>query len=547
METRRARTGSGKSYYSMLAGGIAASILLSACGGGGDNVASIAPPSTPAANIAQIDSGTIEGVIETGRVSFKGIPYAQAPVGNLRWKPPQPAKSWQGTRPAKQFGNDCMQTVTNANTVGTSEDCLYINVFKPTTAKPGDKLPVRVWIHGGGFAFGASSDPIYDNPGDPKEGIVYVNFNYRVNVFGFLAHPGLTAESPDKASGNYGLMDQIAALKWVRSNIAQFGGDPDNVTLNGESAGASSIGYLLVSPLAKGLFKRVIMQSTYGFHPQKTLAQAEQWSVQRYGSDIAALRALPASQVLKMNVPASGIAIDAPIYGNEDWEPNIDGLVLKKSIRQAWKDGDFSTADMMIGDNENEGYLFMMIRGPLVTPEQKTVANFQSLLRSTYAESPEEALSVYPVASDNDVLEQLSFAYGDAAFHNSSREMSRYMVTRTPNVYRYLFTKHSASPYMINGKPVATHFDEVPYVFGGVSTGEKYAPSDVATSIAMQEAWRRFIKTGNPNGGKVVWPAYDATDPHLEFGDAGQTIGAGHRNAALDLVLKHLDVIEPLH
>ena len=184
-----------------------------------------------------------------------------------------------------------------------------------------------------------------------------------------------------------------------------------------------------------------------------------------------------------------------------------------------------------------------------MTPADKTVAHFQALLRSTFGDSAEDALRIYPVAKDEDVLEQLAFAYGDAWFQNSSREMSRYMMKRTPNVYRYLFTKHSAKPpFMNNGKAITTHASEVPYIFGKVAVGERYAPSDVATSAAMQDAKRRFIKTGSPNGGTLspTWPAYDATDPHLEFGDAGQTVGAGHRNAALDLVNKHLGVIEPL-
>ena len=526
-----------------LAGAIASSIIVSGCGGGSGLQSSAAS----APNVVQTDKGTVEGTIESDRISFKGIPFAQAPVGALRWKPPQPVASWSGVRPATQFGNDCMQKARNANTVGTSEDCLYLNVYKPLNAKAGDKLPVHVWIHGGAFSMGAASNPLYDNTGDTSNGIVYVNLNYRLNAFGFLAHPGLTAESPDKASGNYGLMDQIAALKWVQANIAQFGGDPQQVTLSGESAGAASVGYLIASPPARGLFKRVIMESTFGFHPQRTLAQAEQWAVERYGSDLAAMRALTTEQVYAVNGFGGGIETDAPIFGYEDWVPDIDGVVIPKPDRQAWKNGEFSTVDMLIGDNENEGFLFMNIRGPLVTPEQKTVANFQERLRSTFTEAPGEALAVYPVARDEDVLEQLALAYGDAWFKNSSRQMSRYMMKRTPNVYRYVFTKHPANPNLLNGKPVTTHGDELPYMFGAVKVGDKYGESDLATSIAMQEAKRRFIKTGNPNGGGLTWPTYDATDPHLEFGDAGQTVGAGHRNRVLDLVNAHLDVIEPLH
>jgi para-nitrobenzyl esterase len=520
---------------------VALPLALAACGGS-EKV--LAP------NVARIANGLVEGTQNSDHVVFKGMPFAAAPVGPLRWRAPQPVADWSGVRDASRFGNDCMQEKSpfgNPTTV-PSEDCLYLNVYKPLAAKPGDKLPVHVWIHGGAFAFGAGSQPLFDTAADVRSGIVYVTINYRLNVFGFMSHPALTAEAGGKGSGNYGLMDQIAALKWVQQNIANFGGDPEAVTVSGESAGAASIGYLLISPQSKGLFKRVIMGSTFGFHPQRSLAEAESWAAQRVGNDLVAMRAISAEQLFAKAGAGEGLATNAGIFGYEDWVPSIDGVVLPKVDRQAWKAGDFATIEMLIGDNENEGFLFMTSNSRLPAAE-RTADKYRNFLRAEYGALGEQAVASYPVGSDAEVMYQLSLAYGDSWFKSATRSMSRYMVTRTPNVYRYLFTKHSASSFMTNGRPVATHTDELAYMFGAVVEGAKYNASDVATSAAMQEAKRRFIKTGNPNGGTGMpaWPAYDATDPYMEFGDAGQVVGAGHRNGQLDLVQQYLATNLPLN
>jgi len=498
-------------------------------------------------DMATLANGVVRGVQNSDHVVFKGIPYAAPPVGPLRWRPPQPAANWTGVRDASAFGHECMQPAKRAATTSLSEDCLYLNVYKPLSAKPGDKLPVHVWIHGGGFVNGAGSDPRFDTAADARNGIVYVTINYRLNVFGFLSHPALTSEAGGKGSGNYGLMDQIAALKWVQENISSFGGDPTAVTVSGESAGAASIGYLLISPQSKGLFKRVIMQSTFGFHPQRSRAEAEAWAVKHFGTDIRGMRALSAKDVYAVVGQGDGIATNGAVFGYEDWAPSVDGVVLPKIDRQAWKDGDFNTVDMLIGDNENEGFLFMTLNTRLPVAE-RTGDRFRTFLRTEYGPLGERAVAAYPVHSNAEVMQQLSLAYGDSWFKSATRMMSRYMVTRTPNVYRYLFTKHSASPFMTDLRPVTTHVDEIPYIFGSVAEGTKYNASDVATSLAMQDAKRRFIKTGNPNGGTGVpaWPAYDKTDPYMEFGDAGQAAGTGHRNAQLDLVQQYLETTRPL-
>ncbi len=493
-----------------------------------------------------VASGILEGFEQApGVIAFRGIPFAAPPVGALRWKAPQPPAAWDGVRKATAFGPDCMQFTRNPGTTAIAEDCLYINVYKPAGAKAGDKLPVHVWIPPGAFYQGASSDPEFNSTGDVRDGIVYVNFNYRLNVFGFMAHPALTAESPHGASGNYGLMDEVAALKWVQDNIGRFGGDPAQVTVSGVSAGGCSIGDLLASPLGKGLFRRALIQSAAAWHPQRTRAQQEAWSIARFGADIAALRGKSAGELLAMTANAEGTRDGTDTLGDGrsgpfsyiDWMPIVDGYVLPKHDRQAWKDGDFHTKEIMIGDVENEGIRFISHGAPIPL----TRAAYEPYMRAQYGVLGNEALRTYPVATDADVAYQLGMATGDTLFGLAAREMSRRMVRRTPNVYRYLFTKHNKK------SPVAIHADEVPYFFGNISVNEKYDATDVALSKVMQDAKRRFIKTGNPNGGALTnWTAYNQDDPLIEFGDNGVVPGAGYRNGALDFAIRALDALFPL-
>lgn len=505
------------------------------------------PPRPQSPLQVEIDQGIVEGFEQTaGVIAFRGIPFAAPPVGDLRWQPPTPPAAWKGVRQARTYGPDCMQFGRNPGTVAVSEDCLYLNIYKPADAKAGDDLPVHVWIFPGAYFYGAASDPAFNNnTGDVRDGIVYVNLNYRLNAFGFLAHPGLTAESKHGASGNYGLMDQIAALEWVRDNIGRFGGDPEKVTVSGVSAGAASIGYLLTSPLAEDLFVRALVQSAAAWHPQRSLAQQEAWAVARFGSDIAELRSMPAEEILRMTAGASGTADGTDTLGDRrsgpfsyiDWLPIVDGYVLPKSDRQAWKDGDFHTAELMIGDNENEGLMFIAHGAAIPLTRQA----YEPYMRREYGRLGDEALRVYPAATDAEVAYQLGLATGDTLFGLASREMSRRMLTRTPNVYRYLFTKHHRNTQ------VAIHADDVPYFFGNVSVNDRYDETDVALSKLMQGAKRRFIKTGNPNGAGIpTWPAYGQDDPFMGFGNDGAEPGAKHRDAALDFAVRALDMLFPL-
>lgn len=529
-------------------------LTLAACGRGAPEPAP-APEALPEAeaevetNRLRVDTatGTVEGFQhDEGIIAFRGIPYAAPPVGDLRWKAPQPAAAWESVREAKAFSADCMQFSRMPQPAGLSEDCLYLNVYKPAAAQEGDALPVHVWIYGGAFRQGAASLPQYENAGDVRDGIVYVNFNYRVNVFGFIAHPGLTAESPHGASGNYGLMDQVAALQWVRDNIAKFGGDPANVTVSGASAGACSIGFLLASPLNDGLFRRAQMQSTAAWHPQRTLTQQEEWAVAKFGADIGALRAMDAAALLALTAMPDGQSDGTDTLGDGhsgpfshiDWMPIVDGYVLPKSDRQAWKDGDFHVVDILIGDVENEGLMFMGFGPPIAL----TKAAYAEYMRAEYGALGEEALAIYPVSSDEDVAFQLGLATGDALFSLAAREMARRMVMRTQNVYRYHFTKHTAK------SPVALHGAESPYFFGNLEDDDAYDDSDRVLSATIQQAKRRFIKSGNPNGGDLPpWPEYNPDDPYMQFGDDGAVPGTGLRNAALDFAVKALDEKYPLN
>jgi carboxylesterase type B len=526
---------------------VVAYLTLTGIPGGQAAAEPVSPQQPRGPRQVEVDQGIVEGFEQTtGVIAFRGVPFAAPPVGELRWKPPRTPAAWKGVRQARTYGPDCMQFSRNPGTVAVSEDCLYLNIYKPADARAGDELPVHVWIFPGAYFYGAASDPDFNNnTADVRDGIVYVNMNYRLNAFGFLAHPGLTAESPHGASGNYGLMDQIAALEWIRDNIGGFGGDPEKITVSGVSAGAASIGYLLASPLAEGLFRRALVQSAAAWHPQRSLAQQEAWAVERFGADIAELRSKPAAEILAMTAGVSGTADGTDTLGDGhsgplsyiDWLPIVDGYVLPKSDRQAWKDGGFHSAELMIGDNENEGLMFMAHGAPI----PHTKAAYEPYMRKEYGLLGEEALAIYPAATDADVAHQLGMATGDLLFGLASREMSRRMVTRTPNVYRYLFTKHHRQ------SDVAIHADEVPYFFGNVTVNDKYDKTDVSLSKFMQGAKRRFIKTGNPNGGEIpTWPAYGPDDPFMEFGDEGAVPGARHRNAALDFAIRALDTLFPL-
>ena len=465
-------------------------------------------------------AGAVEGITAAGsnvRV-FKGIPFAAPPVGDLRWKPPQPPAPWDGVRKATEFGARCMQARVFDDMIfrdENSEDCLYLNVWTPARGDT-DRLPVMVWIYGGGFQAGSASEPRQDGERLAGKGVVVVGFNYRLGVFGFLSHPELTAESPNHASGNYGLLDQVAALRWVKDNIAVFGGDPGNVTIFGESAGSFSVSAMMASPLARGLFHRAIGESG-AFFPAgpaglgaPPLAVSEQTGgafAKALGAEsLAALRAKPAEEVLKATKGGPMLR-----FG-----PNVDGYLFVKNPRETFANGEQSHVPLLAGWNADE------IRAGIVLADPRpTAASFTAQTRSRYGEHADAILSVYPASTDDEAIESAA-ALGSDMFIGFStwKWLEVHGQSGQSPVYRYSFDRKIpiAPDTKINGKPAtakdvgARHAGEIEYVFGQLDSVPKvtWDKSDRALSDQMMSYWSNFATSGDPNGSSLPsWPRYE--------------------------------------
>jgi para-nitrobenzyl esterase len=505
----------------------------------------------------QLDSGLVSGV-KTGEVwVFKGIPYAAPPVGELRWKPPQPVEPWSGVRACTEFAPACPQPAPTGGSafylsVGrTSEDCLYLNVWSPAK-KADEKLPVMVWIHGGSFETGAGSMSVYDGTNLAGRGVVVVTINYRLGPLGFLALPQLSAESAYHGSGNYGLLDQIAALKWVKNNIAGFGGDPSNVTVFGESAGAISILDLLVSPLAEGLFQKAIAESGilldrgFGVTTAATLKEAEAAGTafaQRCGVDMSGdvlgqLRGKTAEELL---AAAAGPAENVMNTGLV-WKPVVDGDVLVGGLpTELWEEGRRHSVPLLIGTNKDEGNLFL--QGLTLS-----TAEYQAQMKRVFGPYAGDALALYLVAKQEDITPMFSRMLTEVGFASTARFAARSMSSpvapsasapgaAAAPVYLYEFTR---VPF--NNPLGAFHGVEIPYVFGNAhqfSVLGKIEQADLDLSDTIMGYWTRFAATGDPNGqGAPTWPRYDPlSDQHLELGNT-ITVGSGLYSAACDLADK---------
>jgi para-nitrobenzyl esterase len=478
--------------------------------------------------IVRIDSGWIAGSGTTVR-SYKGIPYAAAPTGDLRWKPPQSPKPWKGILVAKSFPAMCPQPPLVSGP--QSEDCLGLNVWTPA-ASATDKLPVMVWIHGGGFQIGASSQTVYDGEPLAAQGVVLVSINYRMGVFGFLAHPALSRESPQGVSGNYGMLDMVAALQWVKRNIATFGGDPNNVTIFGESAGGTAVCLLMVMPDAKGLFNKVISESAAWMYNSISHLKASWYgrvSMEKFGEklggDIAALRSKTTAEILKLAAPMDmgGEATDR----GEAYMPVVDGVVLPDDPARLYSSGKFHNVALIAGTNADEGTLFP-------TP----VANLAQLRKwadKQFGAQADEMLKLYPASSDGDAKAAAARASGDLLFLQGTRSVLRAVSAANANTFQYHFTRVSGVGRRT--KLAAFHASELPYVFltlpdSAFGTGatifgdfsvdaDTYNEQDNKLAKAMNGAWVQFAKTGNPNGpGLPRWPAFaKGKEGYLEFGD----------------------------
>lgn len=472
--------------------------------------------------VIRTEAGQVKGTAGD-IVVFKGIPFARPPLGDLRWRAPRSPEPWRDVRSATEFGPACMQ----ARDRRKSEDCLYLNIWAPAAALAAGSgsrnLPVMVWTFGGSFT-GGSGD--IDGSALARRGVIVVSFNYRVGTFGFLAHPQLSAESPQRASGNYGLLDAVAALRWVQRNVGQFGGDPNRVTLWGTSAGASVITALMVSPTAKGLFRRVILQSPGAMRHWKTLAAAEAQGA-ALGPDIKVLRNLPADQVpLIQNL--GGTRGIRSLFEPREIGPVLDSDVLKEEEREAFEGGRMNVADVLVGNNADEGGGFTSAY-PIRTRD-----DYREYLTNPaiFGSFGREALSVYPVASDEDVPRAVADSFGDSQFYFGARGIAKAMVSKTPNVYRYRFVRKSDGGTGLD----ARHGAEVAYVLGNVA-GPQYNADDRALSNNMMDAWVRFVATGNPNGAAITnWPRFDsATDPYMVI-DVRPEVARGLRGAQLDFI-----------
>ena len=448
--------------------------------------------------------GLVSGrVLSHGREVFKGIPFAAPPVGKLRWRPPEPAAPWPGVRPADHFGPPCMQpaspkrlgpwTRVFLSDRTPSEDCLYLNIWT-TEQRPASPLPVMVWIYGGGFTSGAGSVAVYDGAALARRGVVVVNFNYRLGPLGFLAYPALTQESPHHSSGNYALLDQIAALGWVERNIARFGGDPHNVTIFGQSAGAFSVWALVQSPLAQGLFERAVIMSGEAVIPvaaPRSLAEAEQ-----QGEELAArlgvhsleqLRALPAEKIL------------------QQWHglsPIFDGWVL----RPGWHPRhEVSLINGMVADDIGIGYYG---DGP---PPATTLKTYHHSLRELCGDQSATCRKLYPAANDQQAAAALRTALEDRA-RVSLYQWAEQQAEYSPAVYLYYFDRKI--PWPQHPQYGVFHSSELPYVFDNLRVLRRpWQPVDWRVAEELSGYWTNFAKTGTPNGtGLPHWHAFESKD-----------------------------------
>jgi len=488
----------------------------------------------------RVEGGLISGSVVDGVRSYKGIPFAAPPVGELRWKAPQPVAGWEGVRELNDFGPDCPQAPYPQSSLyysaprKQSEDCLYLNVW--TAAKTGEKRPVMVWIHGGALTRGSGATRAYDGTALAKKGVVLVTINYRLGPLGYLAHPELTAESPHHSSGNYGALDQIAALKWVQRNIAAFGGDPRRVTIFGESAGSWSVNALVASPLAGGLFHRAIGQSGGSFGPMAYLkedrdgrASAEKIGeafAKAAGADsIKALRALPAEKIVE-------VFNNDPEGRKFRTQPNVDGWALPDEIRNIFAQGKQNDAPVIVGSNANE---MTTLTVPATVP--KTMEDYRKRVETLYGAMIKEFDAVYPVKSEADVAAAFLGSLRDVTFTLPMRTWARMTSTGRSRAYLYFFSHVPPNP---NSKYLgAYHAGEIVYVFNNLNRQNSLLQeADFKLAEMMSNYWVNFATTGDPNGkGLPKWTPYNReTEAYLDFGDSVQL-----RN---HLLMAQLDFIE---
>jgi para-nitrobenzyl esterase len=526
--------------------------------------------------VVKTQSGEISGTYnERGDIAiFKGIPYAQPPVGALRWKPPRPVSPWTGILKAEKggpwaiqvkpegilqefyavyFGGQgwdqqrtaaVMQALSQAPVPEESEDCLYLNVRTPSLEGK-DKLPVLVWIHGGDHHFGSGNDPSTDSEALSRRDVVTVTINYRLGLMGYFAHPELSRESEQGVSGNYGTLDQIAALRWVQENISAFGGDPDNVTIFGESAGGESVAHMMTSPLAQGLFHKAIMESPSDLYLMMFLRQpflnnpageelsqrfADRFAPAREGQ-LAALRQIPANRLYEL------------LNKEEEFRhfyPVIDGYVLEKSPYEVFLDGDQAQVPLLIGSNADEASLwFPLWHTPVIGHKDVAADEVAGLIREVYGNYADALMDLYPGLRQGRDSAQTDF-WGDNLWGLAVDHYATYAAQAGQPVYRYLFTRTPPSPTQTLG---AYHSAEIAFVHDTFLPIFDYTEEDVALAQAMGDYWVQFAKSGDPNlPSRPEWPTFTAESQRQMRLGIGPELGPTEvdRRAKFELLRQHL-------
>ena len=483
---------------------------------------SIAYCAAPETDAVKLDSGMISGETEGNVRIFRGIPYAAPPVGDLRWKAPQPPESWSGIRQFTKFGPSCPQPQESSSSV-YSEDCLTLNVWTPAT-HPQAKLPVMVWIHGGGFNFGGTSLPEYDGKNLAAKGVVVVTVNYRLGPLGFMVHPLLDAESASGTSGNYGLLDQIAGLQWVQRNIAAFGGDPTQVTIFGQSAGSRSVSLHLLSPMTKGLFKGAIAESggpiigseylSPSFDGNKAnVSKMGQELARRLGSAdapdvLADMRAKSAEEVVKAAACSTSLFDDGLFFA-----PVFDSWVLPDNPRTALAEGRIHAVPVITGSTKNEGALY------LLQEKEITRQKYREFFESRFGQSVGQAMEMFPAPRDKDIGSAIDNVIAVAANARPAQLTAQAIERKGIKAYVYQFTRVPQTA--LARKAGAHHGVDLAYVFGNMTEAGAFDEVDRNLSQAVMQYWVNFARTGNPNGnGLPIWPEYRTQeDLTMEFGD----------------------------
>jgi para-nitrobenzyl esterase len=480
---------------------LAANIAFSQAQKAGEPAAAAPPPALNGPTV-KVSQGKVQGFVADGVAVFKGLPFAAPPVGDLRWQAPKAAAKWSNVRPGNVFSATCLQ----------AEDCLYLNIYEPSDAKKGANLPVMVWIHGGAFIFGSGS--AYDGSQFAKQGVVVVTVNYRLGRAGWFAHPALTAENPKALLGNYGLMDQIAALAWVRDNIKEFGGDEKNVTIFGESAGAISVNYLMLAPQAQGLFAKAMSESGFGRLGARPISSVEQSGVAFaekagvHGSDAAAAKALRALSWATLT------ANNAPIGAADQILPMADGRMITGSAAEGFLRGMEAHVPYLLGGNSDEASL--------------TRRGFNAAERmATIQQNRAAFLAAYDPDNTGDADHIMARFVTDTSISEPDRDLARLHALHGNPTYVYHFSYAPAATRATTfGLP---HGGEIAYVFNTPRTGG-FDDEGKAVAQAANKYWAQFAKTGDPDSaGGVLWPKFDSGQEYvMEFPSNGIPVVASH-------------------